>query len=163
MGFKLKDAVHGIKKAISFKKKNDDGTTDTSYSPNTADTEKSGFFGKVGDYFNPEPQKERVLRHEDFNRAGDTYYASISAFYKVIERLLWLVLAAFMTFSVITNYKEITFNNFFYLLKDFSSAADSDVPNYQVLSYDSDSRQTFELYINNVLYSTKTVEFGANE
>jgi len=146
VGFKLKDAVQGIKKVISFKKKNDDGTADTSYSPNTADAEKSGFFGKVGDYFNPEPQKERVLRHEDFNRAGDTYYASISAFYKVIERLLWLILAAFMTFSVITNYKEITFNNFFYLLKDFSSAADSDVPNYQVLSYDSDSRQTFELY-----------------
>jgi hypothetical protein len=104
------------------------------------------FFDKVGDYFNPEPQKERVLRHEDFNAAGDVYYASVSAFYKVGERLLWLILAIFMIFSVVTNYKEITFDNFFYLLKDFSSAADSEVPQYQVLSYDSDSRQTFALY-----------------
>ena len=69
------------------------------------------FFDKVGDYFNPEPQKERVLRHEDFNAAGDVYYASVSAFYKIAERLLWLVLAAFLAFSVVTNYKEITFEN----------------------------------------------------
>jgi hypothetical protein len=108
--------------------------------------EGNKFFDKVGDYFNPEPQKERVLRHEDFNAAGDVYYASVSAFYKVGERLLWLILAIFLVFSIITNYKEITFDNFFYLLKDFSSAADSEVPQYQVLSYDSDSRQTFALY-----------------
>ena len=145
MGFKFKDALNGIKNIIPKKDRNVDAD-DVSNSPDIENTQRNGFFGKVGDYFNPEPQKERVLRHEDFNRAGDTYYASISAFYKVIERLLWLVLAAFMAFSVITNYKEITFNNFFYLIKDFSSAADSDVPNYQVLSYDSDSRQTFELY-----------------
>lgn len=113
-------------------------------------SEKEGqekkFFDKVGDYFNPEPQKERVLRQEDFNAAGDVYYASVSAFYKIAERLLWLVLAVFMFFSIVTNYREITFDNFFYLLKDFSSASESEVPNYQVLSYDSDSRQTFALY-----------------
>ena len=102
--------------------------------------------GKIGDFFNPEPQMERVLRHEDFNGAGDTYYANVSAFYKVAERLLWLILVVFMVISLVTNYKEITYDNFFYLLKDFSTAADSEVPSYQVLSYDSDSRQTFALY-----------------
>ena len=45
-----------------------------------------------------------------------------------------------------TNYKEITFNNFFYLLKDFSSAADTETSNYQILSYDSDKRQKFSLF-----------------
>ena len=104
------------------------------------------FFNRVGDYFNPEPQKEKVLRQEDFSAAGDVYYASVSAFYKIAERLLWLVLAVFLAFSIITNYKEITFDNFFYLLKDFTSASESEVSNYQVLSYDSDSRQTFALY-----------------
>lgn len=104
------------------------------------------FFDKVGDYFNPEPQKERVLKQEDFNAAGDVYYASVSAFYKIAERLLWLILAVFMFFSILTNYREITFDNFFYLLKDFSSASESEVPGYQVLSYDADSRQTFALY-----------------
>lgn len=145
MKFDIKDAL----KKIGRGKKH--GSQDHSESFEGSDSwdssqDKVNFFGRVGDYFNPEPQKERVLKHEDFKRAGDTYYASVSAFYKIIERLLWLVLAVFLAFSVITNYKEITFDNFFYLLKDFSSASDSDVPDYQVLSYDSDSRQNFELY-----------------
>lgn len=145
----MKLDIKGILKKVKIEKKRADDEVDGDYKNAEAEPrtrEKSNFLGRVGDYFNPEPQKERVLRHEDFNRAGDTYYASASAFYKVIERLLWLVLAVFLAFSIITNYREITFDNFFYLMKDFSSAADSDVPDYQVLSYDSDSRQTFELY-----------------
>ena len=115
---------------------------------NTENTDgaQEGFLGKVGSFFDPEPQKERVLSKEDFKGAGDVYYASVSAFYKVAERLLWVILAVFMTFSLATNYKEITYNNFFYLLRDFSAAADSDTSNYQILSYDSDSRQKFALY-----------------
>ena len=103
-------------------------------------------FDKVGGFFDPEPQKERVLSREDFRGAGDVYFASVSAFYKVIERILWVLLVLFLVFSLLTNYKEITFNNFFYLLKDFSSAADSETYNYQVLSYDSDKRQKFALF-----------------
>ena len=103
-------------------------------------------FDKVGGFFDPEPQKERVLSREDFRGAGDVYFASVSAFYKVIERILWVLLVLFLIFSLLTNYKEITFNNFFYLLKDFSSAVDSDTYNYQILSYDSDKRQKFALF-----------------
>ena len=108
-------------------------------------------FGKVGGFFDPEPQKERVLSKEDFRGAGDVYFASVSAFYKVIERILWVVLVLFLVFSLMTNYKEITFNNFFYLLKDFSSAVDSETSNYQVLSYDSDKRQKFALFRGGVV------------
>ena len=146
MKFDLKNASE---KLMFWKKdkKNDAEQNQSDEHDESASADSStGFFGRVSDYFNPEPQKERVLSQEDFNRAGDTYYASISAFYKVIERLLWMVLAVFLAFSIITNYQEITFNNFFYLMKDFSTASDSDVPDYQVLSYDSDSRQTFALY-----------------
>ena len=107
---------------------------------------KKDFFNRVGGFFDPEPQKERVLSKEDFRRAGDVYFASVSAFYKVIERILWVVLILFLVFSLMTNYKEITFNNFFYLLKDFSSAADTETSNYQILSYDSDKRQKFSLF-----------------
>lgn len=112
------------------------------------ETTKSGkkILDKVSDMFNYEPQKERVLREEDFSAAGDVYYASVSAFYKVAERLLWLILAIFMVFSLVTNYREITYNNFFYLMRDFSTAAESQTTNYQILSYDSDSRQKFALY-----------------
>ncbi len=107
---------------------------------------KDRIFNKVGGFFDPEPQKERVLNQEDFHGAGDVYYASVSAFYKVFERILWVLLAIFMTFSIVTNYREITFDNFFYLLKDFSNVADNDASNYQVLSYDSDKRQKFDLF-----------------
>ncbi len=79
------------------------------------------------------------------------YFASVSAFYKVIERILWVALILFLVFSLTTNYKEITFNNFFYLLKDFSSAVDSETSNYQVLSYDSDKRQKFALFRGGVV------------
>ena len=103
-------------------------------------------FDKVGGFFDPEPQKQKVLSKEDFRGAGDVYFASVSAFYKVIERILWVLLAIFLVFSLITNYREITFNNFFYLLKDFSSAVDSETSNYQILSYDSDKRQKFALF-----------------
>ena len=107
---------------------------------------KKKIFDKVGGFFDPEPQKERVLNKEDFHAAGDVYYASVSAFYKVFERILWVLLALFLTFSIVTNYKEITFDNFFYLLKDFSNVSDNDASNYQILSYDSDKRQKFDLF-----------------
>jgi len=108
--------------------------------------EKKKVFDKVGGFFDPEPQKEKVLNKEDFRGAGDVYFASVSAFYKVVERILWVLLILFVVFSLLTNYKEITFNNFFYLLKDFSSAVDSETSNYQILSYDSDKRQKFALF-----------------
>ena len=108
--------------------------------------QKKKVFDRVGGFFDPEPQKERVLSKEDFKGAGDVYFASVSAFYKVIERVLWVLLILFLVFSLLTNYKEITFNNFFYLLKDFSSAADSETSNYQILSYDSDKRQKFAMF-----------------
>ena len=152
MKFSFKDSLDKIKDAIPKKEKKAPSASDTA-EEGSKDAGKRfskerlvNDLGKIGDFFNPEPQKERVLRHEDFNGAGDTYYANVSAFYKVAERLLWLILIIFMVISLATNYKEITYDNFFYLLKDFSTAADSEVPSYQVLSYDSDSRQTFALY-----------------
>ena len=53
--------------------------------------EKNNFAEKIGRFFSPEPQKEKVLRHEYFNAAGDVYYANVSAGYKVAQHILWLV------------------------------------------------------------------------
>jgi hypothetical protein len=108
--------------------------------------ERSKLAQRVGRFFSPEPQKEKVLRHEEFNAAGDVYYANVSAGYKVAQRILWLIFIFFMIFSITLNYKEITYDNFFYLLKDFSSAVDAESTNYETLSYESDSRQNFALY-----------------
>ena len=106
----------------------------------------SAFVSKLKDLFDPEPQKEKVLRHEDFNRAGDTYYATVSAGYKVSQRMLLLILALFLVVSVVTNFREITYDNFFYLIKDFSSAVDLESTNYDSVSYDSNRSQFFSLY-----------------
>lgn len=125
--------IKGLLSKIKLRKNGEDDTEQT-------------VLGKVGSFFDPEPQKERVLNREDFKAAGDVYYASVSAFYKIFERLLWVILALFMAISLATNYKEITYDNFFYLLRDFSTAAEINTSNYQILSYDSDSRQNFALY-----------------
>ena len=117
---------------------------------NKSDTESiseaSNFFSRVGRFFNPEPQKEKVLRHEDFNSAGDAYYATVAAGYKVSQRIIVLLLILFLVFSFVTNFNEITYDNFFYLLKDFSAAVDVEATNYQTLSYDSNTRHFFSLY-----------------
>ena len=110
------------------------------------DEQSYSFAQKVGRFFSAEPQKEKVLQHEDFQAAGDVYYANISASYKVIQRILWLFFVFFMVITIITNYNSITYDNFFYLIKDFSGAVDHGNVKYETLSYESDSRQNFVLY-----------------
>ena len=132
-----------MKNPFSKKPKNDGGTGES------AEKNGSGFSGfaeKVGRFFSPEPQKEKVLRHEDFQAAGDVYYATVSAGYKVAQRFLWLLFIVFMLASIIFNYKEITYNNFFYLMRDFSSAVDAETTNYETVSYESSPGQHFSLY-----------------
>ncbi|MBQ9086557.1 MAG: WD40 repeat domain-containing protein [Clostridia bacterium] len=108
--------------------------------------EEMSFTQKIGRFFSAEPQKEKVLRQEDFQAAGDTYYATVSAGYKIAQRLLWSVFIVFLMVSILVNHREITYDNFFYLIKDFSGAVDTDHSRYETLSYESDSRQNFVLY-----------------
>ncbi len=107
---------------------------------------RTAFSQKLGSFFDPEPQKEKVLRHEDFNAAGDMYYATVSAGYKVTQRILWLAFVGFMVISIVANYRSITYDNFFYLVKNIAGAAETDGNRYETLSYESDSRQSFALY-----------------
>ncbi len=124
---------------MNFKNKDDKSNANNESAP-------QAFFKKVGHYFSHEPQKEKVLRHEDFNRVGDTYYASVSAGYKVVQRIILLVLVFFLLISFVTNFSEITYDNFFYLIKDFSAVADSGGASSDILSYDSNTRHFFALY-----------------
>ncbi len=103
-------------------------------------------FKKVKTLFTIEEQKEKVLRHEDFNAAGDVYYANVSSVYKISQRILVLILVVFLLFSFVVNFKEITYDNLFYLFKDFSNAVDIESSNYDVVSYTSDTRHFFSLY-----------------
>jgi len=112
----------------------------------SSEAEKKKFSEKIGRFFQPETQKEKVLRHEDFDAAGDVYYAGVSAVYKVFQRALWLVFILFMILSITFNHAEITYDNFYYLIKEFSGAADYEGSYYETLSYESDSRQNFTLY-----------------
>ena len=110
------------------------------------DSPTGSAFDKIKNLFSFEPQKEKVLRHKDFNAAGDVYYANVSTVYKISQRVLILILVVFLLFSVISNFRQITYDNFFYLLKDFSNAVDIESSNYDTLSYTSDTRHFFSLY-----------------
>ncbi len=107
-------------------------------------------FAKVSEtlskYFSTEPEKEKVLRYEDFDAAGDTYYATVSAWYKVLQRIFLVCLAVFAVVAVTVNFKHITYDNFFYLIKDFNTAVDTENVRYETLSYDASADQSFALY-----------------
>ncbi len=107
---------------------------------------QSPFSQRLGRFFSTEPLKEKVLQHEDFNAAGDVYYAHVSAAYKVAQRILWLFFVFFMVATILLNYQNITYDNFYYLIKDISGAAQSGNSQYETLSYESNPRQNFVLY-----------------
>ncbi len=106
----------------------------------------NGVLVKLTCLFDPTPQKEKVLKYEDINRAGDTYYANVAVGYKISQRVTVLLMILFLTISLFTNFKDITYDNFFYLLKDFSAAVDFESSNYDTLAYNSDQRHFFSLY-----------------
>ncbi len=97
-------------------------------------------------YFSTEPEKEKVLNYKDFDAAGDTYYAGISAWYKIFQRVFFVGFIVFSLASVLFNFKHITYDNFFYLVKDFNTAVDTENVNYETLSYDASTDQSFTLY-----------------
>ncbi|MBQ8140440.1 MAG: hypothetical protein IJ038_01950 [Clostridia bacterium] len=128
-----------MKNPFSKKRNNENGE-------DSGDSFYAKFAENVARFFSAEPQKEKILRHEDFAGAGDTYYASVSARYKVAQRILTLLLVLFLLFSIFTNIKEITYGNVFYFLRDFGNAVDLESTNYETLSYDVYQNQNFRLY-----------------
>ncbi len=115
-------------------------------SKETENDERILFSQRVRQFFSTEPLKEKVLQHEDFTAAGDEYYAHVSAAYKVAQRILWISFVCFLTLTIALNYQHITYDNFYYLIKDMSGAAQAGNSQYETLSYESDSRQNFVLY-----------------
>jgi len=117
-------------------------------------------FEKIGKrlsrYFDAEPEKEKVLRNEDFDAVGDTYYATVSARYKVGQRISLALLIIFMLLAVMFNIRSITFDNLFYLIKDLDAAADVGGMNYESLSYDAASDQSFHLYRGGLAVVSRT-------
>lgn len=127
------------KKFSFFKNKNNE-------KEKNADSRFAKFSQTVSKYFSAEPEKEKVLRYEDFDAAGDTYYATVSAWYKVLQRIFLVGLAVFSVVSITVNFKHITYDNFFYLIKDFNTAVDTESVRYETLSYDASADQSFALY-----------------
>ena len=121
--------------------------TDDKKENNTqGDKSKNAFFERVTGFFSAEPQKEKILRYEDFQNATDPYYATVSARYKVTQRVLALLLVLFLLFSIFTNIREITYGNLFYFVRDFGNAVDIASIDYETLSYDVYPNQNFSMY-----------------
>ena len=104
------------------------------------------FSDNVKDFFDPAPQKEKVLRHEDFRGAGDDYYATVSARYKITQRIFSVLFVVFLLFSILTNITNITYGNLFYFVRDFGNAVDIASTNYETVSYDVLRDQNFSLF-----------------
>lgn len=113
---------------------------------NNKNEKASAIAEKLASFFSPEPQKEKILRHEDFAAAGDPYYAAVSARYKVGQRVATLLLVVFLLFSIFANIRDITYGNLFYFIRDFGNAVDIDSVNYETLAYDVYTDQVFTLY-----------------
>ena len=93
------------------------------FKKNDNEDEKADEGGRVGrfasgiaDFFDPEPEKEKILRHEDFRGAGDEYYATVSSRYKIAQRVFSVLCVVFLLFSILTNVTDITYENLFYFL-----------------------------------------------
>lgn len=130
-----KRLFEGIKEKIQDKRVFREGSFDL-----------DSFGERVSRFFDTEPEKERVLRNEDFDAAGDPYYAVVSARYKVAQRVSLCLLVLFILISILFNIKSITFDNLFYLVKDLGAAADISETNYESLSYDAAANQSYSLY-----------------
>lgn len=104
------------------------------------------FADDLASFFDPEPQKEKILRHEDFRAAGDEYYAVVSARYKIAGRIFAVLCVVFLLFSILTNIREITYGNLFYFARDFGTAVDIASTDYETLSYDVYKDQNFSLF-----------------
>ena len=104
------------------------------------------FADDLASFFDPEPQKEKILRHEDFRAAGDEYYAVVSARYKIAGRIFAVLCVVFILFSILTNIREITYGNLFYFARDFGTAVDIASTDYETLSYDVYKDQNFFLF-----------------
>ena len=125
---------------FSFFKKNDNNKE------KNPDSRFAKISQTVSKYFSAEPEKQKVLRYEDFDAAGDTYYATVSAWYKVLQRVFLVCLAVFSAVAITVNFKHITYDNVFYLIKDFNTAVDTESTRYETLSYDASADQSFALY-----------------
>ena len=59
---------------------------------------------------------------------------------------MWILFILFVLLSIIFNYQEITYDNFFYLMRDFSSAVDAETTTHETISYEASPGQHFALY-----------------
>ena len=125
---------------------NDKKKTEKEVNNSESEKSKNAFFERLAGFFSADPQKEKILRYEDFQNATDPYYATVSARYKVTQRVLALLLVLFLLISIFTNIKEITYGNLFYFVRDFGNAVDIASIDYETLSYDVYPNQSFSMY-----------------
>lgn len=128
---------------LPFRNKNTDSEKENT---EQSERQKNAFFERLAGFFSADPQKEKILRYEDFQNATDPYYATVSARYKVAQRILALILVLFLLISIFTNIKEITYGNLFYFVRDFGNAVDIASIDYETLSYDVYPNQSFAMY-----------------
>ena len=88
----------------------------------------------------PRQNTESVLPHNE-------YYERVSERLGIAQVVLYLSLLAFVVLSFLGNTELITYENFYYFVKDLNASAETvDVWNTDAVSYPADDVQSFTLY-----------------
>ena len=89
------------------------------------------------------PSKEQITLEKPQN----DYYENVSAALGITQVILYLSLLAFVVLSFLSNTNLITYQNFYYFLKDLNASAETvDVFYTDSINYPMDEEQSFSLY-----------------
>ena len=91
------------------------------------------------------PRKKK--KPTDLNIPQNEYYENISARLGIVQVVLYLSLFAFVVLSFFRNTQLITYQNFYYFIKDLNASSESVFAfESDAVTYPTDSEQSFTLY-----------------
>ena len=85
----------------------------------------------------------------------DSYYGSIAIYYRLASVVLGVLAALLVVIFLIVGYKELTYNNIHYFIKDFNSVIDSDLFDADVIEYGTGENRKYYSYRGGVVASEK--------
>ena len=96
--------------------------------------------------------KKRKGRDQiDLDTPQNEYYEKISVRFGVAQVILYFALFAFVVLSFLKNTQLITYQNFYYFIKDLNASAQASDPySTDSVTYPTDSDQCFTLYRNGI-------------
>ena len=97
----------------------------------------------IKEFFRYDPSSA-IIKGNGSGQERNRYYSKVSYRYGYAMKMLCVLLALVMLIFIFSG--SISYNNFYYLVKDFGIAADYVNSNYQSITYGVGNSQTFAIY-----------------